>query len=423
MDVQTRSLGPWGPAAWRVALGLVLLLALVLRLKGIHDPLLDHPGWRQGDTGAIARNFALLQFDILHPQTNYNGPPPNYVELELQIVPFLAATFYKIFGVHEIFGRFISIAFSLGTVAVLAYFGRWLFAGELAGIFSALLFAIMPGSVYYGRTFMPDTAMLFFLTAALYAIARFAVEDEAMGNRALGRSTALLTMAFLAKPVSLAGLIPVGILFAERARAGRTLRWLRLGVLVIVPLALLWAYDRTVASYAEWHWASGITKLHVLPALVASLEHADAFRIKILYLKQMLGVLAVNVCGPFPFAIAIAGLFFLPRVTRSRSLLWGWVAGGLLYTYVVVTVERVDYYMLLLLPPLALAGGAAVARLAGALTASALSRAYKYALAIAGVLILAGAIFQDRSIVAPYYRYNPQVYRNAIALDATLPAG
>ena len=41
----------------------------------------------------------------MYPQTTYNGPPPNYVELELQIVPFLAASLYKVFGVREIFGR------------------------------------------------------------------------------------------------------------------------------------------------------------------------------------------------------------------------------------------------------------------------------------------------------------------------------
>ena len=100
----------------------MLLIALVLRLHGIHDPILDHPGWRQGDTAAIARNFARLQFNIMYPQTMYNGPPPNYVELELQIVPFLAASLYKVFGVHEIFGRLIALVFSLATVATLAYF-------------------------------------------------------------------------------------------------------------------------------------------------------------------------------------------------------------------------------------------------------------------------------------------------------------
>ena len=420
MDVQKRALGT---AGWHVALGLVLLLALVLRLKGLHAPLLDHPGWRQGDTGAIARNFALLQYNILYPQTSYNGPPPNYVELELQIVPFLAATLYKIFGIHELFGRLITIGFSLGTVAVLAFFARWLFAAELAGIFAALLFAVMPASVYYGRTFTPDTAMVFFLTAALYAVARFMIDDEAMGLRALLRSTALLTLAFLAKPVSLVGLVPVAVLAVERARAGRTVRWLRVAVLALAPVLLLIAYDRNVASHAEWHWASGITSLHVIPSLRGALANVEAFRTKASYFRQMLGVLASTVAGPFPFALGVAGLLFLPAPTRSRSLLWAWLAGGLLYTFVVVTVERVDYYMLLMLPPLALAGGAALARLVAAVRASTVPRNAQYALAAAGALVLAGAVLQDRSIAAPYYRYSARVYRNAVALDAALPPG
>src|SRR5271170_7952323 len=125
----------------------IVLFALVLRWHGIHNPLLDHPAWRQGDTASIARNFATLQYNILDPQTNYDGPPPNYVELELQIVPFFAATLYKIFGVHEIFGRLITLCFSVGTVAVIGYFGRWLFSSALAGLAAAFFFASFPGSI------------------------------------------------------------------------------------------------------------------------------------------------------------------------------------------------------------------------------------------------------------------------------------
>src|SRR6516162_11711880 len=94
-----------GSLYWGLAVLAVVALGLLLRLKGINDPILDHPAWRQGDTAAIARNFALLKLNVMYPQTMYNGPPPNYVELELQIVPFIAAAMYKLFGIHEIFGR------------------------------------------------------------------------------------------------------------------------------------------------------------------------------------------------------------------------------------------------------------------------------------------------------------------------------
>jgi len=396
-------------------------LGLALRLKGIHNPLLDHPGWRQGDEASIARNFAALRYNIFYPQTNYNGPPPNYVELELQIVPFLAATFYKIFGVHEIAGRIVTILFSLGTVAVLAFFGRWLFASAKAGILAALFYAVMPGSIYYGRTFMPDAAMVFFMTAALYASARLLIDRERWRARDVLWSSALLTLALLAKPVAVVAIVPVLVLIGERAYSGRTFRPLAAFALIAVPLVILWVYDRIVGSYAEWHWASGILALHVLPAFYASLQSTGAFAAKAAQFRVMLGVLAHGMIGPAISAAALLGLFFTPATIRSRSLSWTWLAAGLAYVFVVVTVERVDYYTFPLLPLAALAAAGFTQRLIAAVERGALPRAGNYACAALAVIAFATVIFQNREIVKPYYRYSQAVYSSAIALDRTLP--
>ena len=406
--------------SWRIALGAIVLIALALRLNGIHNPIIDHPGWRQGDTASIAKNFATLQYNILYPQTNYNGPPPNNVELELQIVPFIAATFYKMFGVHEVIGRLISIAFSLGTVVVLWSFARWLFASEIAGLMAALLFAIMPGSFFYGRTFTPDTTMVFFMTAALYVIAKMLVEQEPWRWRTVALATVLLAFAFLAKPVSLVAIVPIGALIVERAISGRTFRWLSLAVVLVVPLAVLYGYDRAVASHAEWHWASGITTLHVLPALAASFRSLPAFHVKFTLFRQVLGVLATTMIGPALTALGILGFFLMPVGTRSRTLIWAWLVGGLAYTYVVVTVERVDYYMYLLLPLAALTGGGFLRRAWDAILHVDVPLSIKYACAAISLVALGAIVFQNRAIVAPYYRYNKQVYRNAVSLNATL---
>ena len=193
-------------------------IGALLRLKGIHDPIFDHPGWRQGDTAAIARNFAQLQYNIFFPQTDYNGPPPNYVELELQIVPFLAATLYKLVGVHEVFGRLISLAFGIATIPV----GRGVRALAVAGPTSrgssrAATFAVLPGAWYYSHTFMPDTAMVFFTTCALFACARWIVEDEARSWRGWWLPALLLMTAFLAKPVAVTAAIPVAACALARA--------------------------------------------------------------------------------------------------------------------------------------------------------------------------------------------------------------
>ncbi len=419
MDVQRRAL------VWRLALGAVLLLALILRLKGLHDPLLDHPGWRQGDTASIARNFATLQFNVLYPQTNYDGPPPNYVELELQIVPFLAACAYKIFGIHEVFGRLISIAFSLGTVWVLALFARRLFAADAAGIAAALFFAIMPGSFYYGRTFTPDTTMVFFLTFALYAFTRLLVEDETWTPRALAGAGALLALALLAKPVSLVAYVPLAALIVERVRQERTLKWPGLAAALVIPLVFLAAYDRFVAAHAEWHWASGITTKHVLPALAASAHSLGALHAKITQFHQVLGLFVHSMTGPVLAGIAIAGFIFMPGTTRTRTLLWSWLGAGLLYVYAVVTVERVDYYMYLLLPLAALAGAGLFARLAQTRAAVAYANAtpVRAGAAVVCALLLALTLRANLAIAAPYYHYSAAVYRNAVTLNATLQTG
>jgi len=372
---------------------------------------MDHPQWRQGDTAAIARNFAQLDFNIFYPQTDYDGPPPNYVELELQIVPYLAAIGYKIFGVHEVFGRLISIGFSLGTVVVIAYFGRWLFESAFVGLVAALLFAIFPGSIYYGRTFMPDTAMTFFFTLALYASARtlLAPAGKTIPWKEIG-CAALLALAFLAKPVSALAIVPLACIGRLRS------------LVVIVPAAIsLWLYLREVNSHAEWHWASGITREHVIPSLLQALVSPHAFVAKsVVLLTTIPSMLSTTMLGPVGFALAVLG-FLTPLRSRSNVLLYSWLVAAVLYAFVVVTVERVDYYLYPVLPLAALAGGAFI-RTFAALWSEASERLQNVALAGAAVALIV-VIGDNAAQIQPYYYYKRTVYLEARRLHTLLAPG
>jgi hypothetical protein len=403
----------------------VALAALWLRLAGIHNPLLDHPGWRQGDEAAIARNFAQLDFNILHPQTDYDGPPPNYVELELQIVPFAAAALYKVFGIHEVFGRLLSIAFSLATIALLHAFARRLFACRRAAFAAAACFAVFPGAVYYGRTFQPETAMVFFLTAALFFSYRFLTESAEGSWRGFAPAAAALALAFLAKPVAFIALVPLGALSAARFGPGKTLRRPQTYALLGAGILPFLLYDAYVGSIAEWHWASGITRKHVLPELLHSFVSADAFLAKAGALGFAWFALTHTLLGPLGFALAAAGFVALaaPRLRDSapaaaKTLLWAWLGACALYAYAVVTVERVDYYLLPAAPLAALAGGYALARLHGVLAAR--SRAAAAAAVLAAVALTG---LTGRREIARYYRWSPAVFARAKALDAALAPG
>lgn len=411
------------PVYWGLSLVLVTFVALALRLHGIADPIMDHPGWRQGDTAAIARNFAQLRFNPLYPQTTYNGPPPNYVELELQIVPFLAAIVYKITGVHVVVGRLLTVLFSLATVVTIGFFARRVFDSAAAGLFAAWCYAVFPGSVYYGRTFMPDCAMTFFLTAALFAAYVFFGTRSRVPPKGVALTTLLFALAFLAKPVAVLAIVPLGVLVVRRARDDRAA--LAAGAVVaLIPLALLWLYDRQVAAHAEWHWASGITRLHVLPALVAALSSGGAFLAKCAQFRIVVGMFRETMTGPVAFWCSLLAFAVIAAThRRGASVLWGWLAAGLLYVFVVVTVERVDYYMMALLPLCAIAIGgltAAYVRFIRGVDAAAVARTALLALVPALALVL---LLTSRSPVQAYYGYNEAAYRGALLLDRSVPPG
>ncbi|MBV8751028.1 MAG: glycosyltransferase family 39 protein [Candidatus Eremiobacteraeota bacterium] len=407
------------------------VVGAVLRCKGIHAPIFDHPGWRQGDTAAIARNFAQLQFNPLFPQTDYDGPPPNYVELELQIVPFLAATLYKLFGVHEVFGRLISIAFGVATIPVLAFFGRWLFRSALAGVAAAAAYAIVPGAWYYSHTFMPDTAMVFFTTCALYACGRWVLRQaqddgsrhpelvEGPSWRGWWPAAVLLAVAFLAKPVAVTAAIPVAAMAVARLGWRRALLQPQLWALFAVAFVPLRAYDRFVSAHAEWHWASGITTLHVLPSLRAALTSPSAFAEKAIAFAHAMKMLATTMLGPIAFALTVVG-FCVPLRSRGDALLWGWLGGGLLYAYVVVTVERVDYYLYLLLP----LGALVIGRLC-TFVVERWGDARERRMTLAGIaaVVWVVALVVGYREIAPYYQWSRANYGRAKQLDATLTPG
>ncbi len=404
---------------WHVALCAILVLGLALRLKGIHDPLLDHPGWRQGDTAAIARNFATLEFNPFRPQTDYDGPAPNYVELELQIVPFLAAILYKLFGVHEIFGRSITLAFSLINVGLLAYFARRLFRSPIAGLVAALAFAIYPGSVYYGRTFTPETAMAALLTAALYVITRWLLDDEPRGLRGFGLAAGLTALAILAKPVAIVALVPIAALALARfgfiGALKRPLLWAFFAI-AILPYV---TYDAYVRSIAEWHWASGITSKHVIPELRDSFGSFAALGHKFSQFVDALGMLRLTLLGSIGM-VAFVTAIVVPVRKEARTLLYAWLGAVLLYAYVVVTVERVDYYLFAFLPLAALWTGGLAAAIAARVRANI---ALQTAALGAGAAVFLAALWFNHAAARPYYKFNQAVFREARGLNRTLAPG
>ncbi len=397
-----------------VALVLIVVAGLGLRLYHLHNPILDHPAWRQGDESAIARNFLELHNNILYPQTDYDGPPPNYVELELQVVPYAAAQAYRWFGVHEVFERLVVIIFSLASIPLLYALGKELYS-ERAGLFAAGLFAVAPGAVYYGRAIIPESDMLFFSVAALLYWWRFCAGRKVSDFWA---ATLAAALAFLAKPVALVILAPMlAAWFVQR----RWSDW-RPYALVAFSLLPMWVYFAHLHRIAEWHWATGISARHVVPALVAMLTRPSLLLAGVGGMLAQLRMLATTILGPALFGLVLLGTVAQPTDERARqrtALFGAWIAALAAYAFVVVNVERVDYYLMPFLPFAVLYAGGALDHLLHTLAPGGLAPGALAACCIAAFV----GVYAGMLEIHPYYTWSRAVYAAAGEVRATIAPG
>ncbi len=406
-----------------LALALIMLGGLVLRLYHLHNPILDHPAWRQGDEAAIARNFLELRDNIFYPQTDYDGPPPNYVELELQIVPYAAAQLYRVFGVHEVFARILVIAFSFATIPLVYALASRIYSRR-AGLIAALLFAIAPGAVYYGRAIIPESDMLLFSAAALLWWWRF-IEERRLADFFV--SAVLAAVAFLAKPPALVILPPMLALwfvrFSPNVPPLRRLvsDWAPYALLA-VSLVPLWLYVGHLHRIAEWHWATGITSRHVLPALAAEAAHPLQLGAAMQGTLALLKMLASTILGPVLFGLLIVSPMLqpAPEDRPGRSAFFGaWILALVVYAFVVVSVERVDYYLMPFVLFAVLYAGGALDRILSFISPAGVSR--KTALAMAVALFF--TVYINMLQIHPYYTWSRAVYSAAGETQRALQPG
>ena len=162
-DSQASSFNPF-----RILWG-IFFIALVFRLWGVTNPLLDFHGWRQTLTATIAYNFYVDGMNVFNPSPNRLNQLGAH---EFPLYTYLIAILYKILGFHEIMGRLVAIAFSMGSLWFLYLLGKRYF-DKTSAIVACGFFAVLPFSVYYSRTFMPEAAMLFFSISMVYMFARW----------------------------------------------------------------------------------------------------------------------------------------------------------------------------------------------------------------------------------------------------------
>lgn len=341
----------------------ILLVGLGLRLLFFTAPFADAHRWRQLENLAVAWNFEQGSLNPFYPEAIWGGLRDAYVEMEFPLVPYVLAVAWRLFGEHEAFGRVIGIGSSLVLIATTYALGRELFSRGVARG-AALLLAMSPSAVFFGRVPMTDTPMIACSALAILGYVRYFATGSPRWA-IVGAAAAMF--AWLLKIPSLLILGPLAVI-AWQARGWRLItdRWFIGGLAVAFLVTAGWylhalrLYEQTGWTVGIWHEAgrhppriaatTGVSSTFSLWSSRELLTNADFYKTLI----DRLWLIHVTPLG-------LAGLFFgLPRALALRHgwIVVTWFAAACSFVLVVGQGNYLhEYYQLPLLPPAALLFG------------------------------------------------------------------
>lgn len=333
----------------RIIIYLIFILLFVIRLYKIASPPLDYSSWRQVDTDSIARNFVEYRFNIFFPQLNYDGPMPNYVQLEFQITTFIIAMLYKIFGYNPVLGRIVPVAFFMGSCYYLYRLVKNRSGMNVAG-FSVLFYGLLPINVIYSRNIMPESALMFFLIGAVCYFAEWIDRCRTVDYVMAVVFTALAVLTKI--PAALMG-IPMICLSIEKYGL-QVFRNKRLYLFPVIVLGIPLLYFRWLEGVAEQKFVSGIGSTMILPNFLNSIFRKETVK----YLTEQFALKVFTVPGTILFA---AGVVMKKR--KEEYFYYSWLLAAILHVIFVDAVIHLDYYLMIITPVICIFMGQPAAEL------------------------------------------------------------
>lgn len=324
----------------KICLLVIILLGISLRVIHITNPLLDRGGWRQTATASVARNFYTNNFNIFYPQIDWGGASPGYAESEFEISPFIVALIYKITGVQEWVGRLLAVLFSVGSMGLLYRLSRKYF-GINTALFSTAFFVICPLNIYYSRTFMPESSMIFFSIAFIYYFSEWFDNENWTNFLLTGLCGALALLIKI--PTLYLGFPIVGLAYIKYNKSLfiKWKLWLLAGI-ILLP-SILW--------YSHAHQ---IFKEYGLTFAIWDIGHDKWGNIQIWLDKEFYLTLFHRFKGevltPIGLCLFLFGLVLKVR-QKKEFLFHFWLLGIIIYFFIVAVGNIVNnYYQLPLVP-------------------------------------------------------------------------
>lgn len=339
-----------------VILAGILLLAMGLRLYHVGALPLGRHDWRQSDTAAVARNFYEHGYRFLQPEVDWGAmrrdspPGPTAAGMEFPVYQFTTALLYGVFGVNVVWARILSV---VGSLIGVFFFHRLveLQIDRRTANWSCLLYAILPLSIYYGRTIQPESWLIAASIAGIYCFARWVRSDRA---RFLVVSALCIALACLLKFALYLGL-PLLYLTWTKYGARSLVQW-RLwiyAVIVLVPCVAWYGYSGELAQKTGVGYGVVSQGLFTDWDLILTWEF---------YNKLFFRQLAERHFTWIGFVVLLVGIA-LPRREPGERLFDFWALGVLVYFFLAAKLNYIhEYYQMPLTAPACVFMGKVFAR-------------------------------------------------------------
>jgi 4-amino-4-deoxy-L-arabinose transferase-like glycosyltransferase len=332
---------------------ILLALSLALRIYGLRAPIIGVHSWRQADTAAMARNFYENGYRFSYPQIDWGGDSKGYVEAEFPLYPFVVALFYKISGVFEFYGRFLSvICYLMGTYFLYLLVKKLI--DSSTALWSCIFFSFLPLNLFYSRTFMPESALIMSSVLGVYFFYQWLTLEKL---RYFVLSFGFIALACLLKITALYLGLP--LLYLSWLRFGSRLfsRWsLWLYALLALAPVILWYYHahqiflQSGLTFGIWQYGADKWGNWELPLTLRFWDRI-VFR-----------SLAERFFTWVGFLIFLVGLF-MKRRTREEKLFDFWLGALIVFFIIVAKGNYVhEYYQLPFLIPASVFMGKVYAR-------------------------------------------------------------
>ncbi|MFA5858588.1 MAG: glycosyltransferase family 39 protein [Elusimicrobiota bacterium] len=207
----------------------VFILALVVRLWGITNPLLDEHSWRQTASAMVARNY-MESLNLFTPSVDFEYPYPNAFGL----YEFAVGVIAKITGFSDLLGRMVSLLVFLSGFIFFYKLVKHVW-DEDSALWASIFYAILPVSVIYSRAFQTDGSMVSMTIIFLYHFVYW-VNNKKSGYYIL--AVLFAGIAFMLKIPAIFILLPALWYWCVKDGLWVILRDTRLYILLLLSLAL-----------------------------------------------------------------------------------------------------------------------------------------------------------------------------------------